>query len=1189
MPDIDFASAFQALTGNAPFPWQRALYERFLADRPDNIPASCNLPTGLGKTSVIAVWLVALANRPAKVPRRLVYVVNRRTVVDQTTTEVEKYRDALTLETPLANALWELCALRPEKPDPKKDRPLAISTLRGQYADNREWSADPARPAVICGTVDMIGSRLLFSGYGCGFKTRPLHAGLLGQDALLVHDEAHLEPAFQDLLLAIEKEQKREPAPLGEKMRLKVMELTATSRAGGEVFPNEEEQKANEAHPEVQKRVRATKHIHLHPQEKKLADDIVEFATAEEMKGKAVVVFVREVKEVEAIISKLPKNSSEQLTGTLRGFERDGLVKRPIFQRFLPESNRDKSVDPQQGTVYLVCTSAGEVGVNISADHLVCDLSTFDSMAQRFGRVNRFGTCDRSKIHVIHPPASELPSDEDEAAEKKKEKPNALVFFNAARRRTLELLRSLNGSASPAALGDLNPPERQAAFAPQRTILPVSDILFDAWALTTVRDKLPGRPHVEPYLHGLPPAWETPEVHIGWREEVGRVTGPLLETYSAKDLLEAFPLKSHELLGDNINRVYDRLKKLKADTSTPVWVVDDDDSVNVTTLGDLIAAGRDALAFKRVLLPPIAGGLTNGFLDPTSEIANDVSDQWRNEKGEQRRVRAWDENKEAVPGNMRLILTIDTDPDAEDRDEPTGSRFWHWYELRAGGDGEGVKNSKLPVLWQVHTDDVVRNTKAIVEKLKQPLGELGTALEIAAECHDLGKKRGVFQKVLGNAKYADGLILAKSGQKGGRVEERYRHEFGSLADASGHPNWNAERAEFVLHLIATHHGRGRPHFPADEAFDPESSAGDERAVAAAVPRRFARLQREYGRWGLAYLESLLRAADYAASANPSKFYTGEPVDKPTPTSTKRTAGTVPTPVAPTPTIAVKVDPTNPGQFFACCGLLELADRLWPGAEGWFTDGEFKIKCEGTLDTLLDQLASCRLTNTMSAEQFARLDLLSEMKGAVRAKTKGLDEEKKSLEKLVREEPILLKGPFNFRIDWFVDDSAGGSRFKTWAGQQSVLRISEAMKQALDPPVWRNPLPADWLTRSVVECGLPFNFDSDLGAQGGAIDVGFSFDPLAGSALTRIESSARPALELLAFIGLQRFRPREIKGENRFVYATWERAQPVTTAMPAACGAVPHLGGCQYEFRLLYRTKYLKSFLPAIPFTGGSRE
>ena len=43
-----------------------------------------------------------------------------------------------------------------------------------------------------------------------------------------------------------------------------------------------------------------------------------------------------------------------------------------------------------------------------------------------------------------------------------------------------------------------------------------------------------------------------------------------------------------------------------------------------------------------------------------------------------------------------------------------------------------------------------------------------------------------------------------------------------------------------------------------------------------------------------------------------------------------------------PTIRIQVDPTNPGQFFACCGLLELADRLWPGSEAWFDYDRFSL-------------------------------------------------------------------------------------------------------------------------------------------------------------------------------------------------------------------------------------------------------
>ena len=135
MSAIDFDKSFHALTGNLPFPWQTALYDRFVSERAENIPASCNLPTGLGKTAVIAVWLIALASHPTKMPRRLVYVVNRRTVVDQTTTEVEQFRDRLAAAG-LVDALRALCVVV----DPL---PFSISTLRGQFADNRAW-LDPA-------------------------------------------------------------------------------------------------------------------------------------------------------------------------------------------------------------------------------------------------------------------------------------------------------------------------------------------------------------------------------------------------------------------------------------------------------------------------------------------------------------------------------------------------------------------------------------------------------------------------------------------------------------------------------------------------------------------------------------------------------------------------------------------------------------------------------------------------------------------------------------------------------------------------------------------------------------------------------------------------------------------------------------------------------------------------------------
>ena len=92
----------------------------------------------------------------------------------------------------LASALQRLASTR--------DRILAISTLRGELADNSEWKADPAGAAIVIGTIDMVGSKLLFSGYGDGRYWRAQHAGLAGHDSLIVHDEAHLTPAFSDML-----------------------------------------------------------------------------------------------------------------------------------------------------------------------------------------------------------------------------------------------------------------------------------------------------------------------------------------------------------------------------------------------------------------------------------------------------------------------------------------------------------------------------------------------------------------------------------------------------------------------------------------------------------------------------------------------------------------------------------------------------------------------------------------------------------------------------------------------------------------------------------------------------------------------------------------------------------------------------------------------------------------------------
>jgi CRISPR-associated endonuclease/helicase Cas3 len=241
-----FDDEFAALSGPKPFRWQRRLFKHLVEGR---VPAALDLPTGLGKTSVMAIWLIARAHG-AKLPCRLVYIVDRRAVVDQATYEAGKLRDALEGTGTHFEDLNETTRLQAKQiaAELKKrlgfgeNRKLPISTLRGAHVDNREWLHDPAAPAIIVGTVDMIGSRLLFEGYGVSRKMRPYQAGLLGTDALVVLDEAHLVPPFAHLLRAIEQDTLLQPDREADRAllpRFVVLPLSATQRRS-EVLPARE-------------------------------------------------------------------------------------------------------------------------------------------------------------------------------------------------------------------------------------------------------------------------------------------------------------------------------------------------------------------------------------------------------------------------------------------------------------------------------------------------------------------------------------------------------------------------------------------------------------------------------------------------------------------------------------------------------------------------------------------------------------------------------------------------------------------------------------------------------------------------------------------------------------------------------------------------------------------------------------
>ena len=450
--NTSFARDFAALTGHDPFGWQSALFERMLAS---DLPRSCDLPTGTGKTSVIPIWVLALREHvrggtARSFPRRLVYVVNRRTVVDQASNEAVALRRALASKPELQAIAGDLRRLAVVP----SDSPIGISTLRGEFMDNAEWRIDPARASIIVGTVDMIGSRLLFCGYGCGFKTKPLHAAFLGQDALLVHDEAHLEPAFQELIEKIVLMQGLGGWEAGR--ALKVMALTATRRGGHADFslaPAELQDRTSV----LGRRLHAAKQLKLHPVNgPTLVDAVVELAKARQDSNRAILCYLRRVDDVDVVSGKLATaigaDHVEVLTGTMRGHERGKLTRSPVFARFLRKP--PDGVVPITGTVFLVCTSAGEVGIDISSDDLICDLTTFDSMAQRLGRVNRYGD-GSALVDVFHDESlgeaadvdgeadDDMPDEDDSGSTPSVRRGRSEQQFEMRQALTLALIRSL--------------------------------------------------------------------------------------------------------------------------------------------------------------------------------------------------------------------------------------------------------------------------------------------------------------------------------------------------------------------------------------------------------------------------------------------------------------------------------------------------------------------------------------------------------------------------------------------------------------------------------------------------------------------------------------------------------------------------------------------------------------------------
>lgn len=902
-----------ALRGE-PFPWQESLLAEMLRGA---IPRALDIPTGLGKTATMAIWLVARACG-AKLPRRLVYVVDRRAVVDQATDIAVGLREFVDGDPDIKRTLGL-----------SENQPLPVSTLRGHLVDNRAWLDDPAAPAIVVGTVDMIGSRLLFEGYGVSRRMRPYHAGFLGADTLVVLDEAHLLPPFEHLLRSIETDPElgaRDEASRKSVPPFRLMTLSATGRTRSDSVLGLTEEDLE--HQVVRKRLYAKKSLRIEALdgEAKLEEKLAELAwrLAGDGNDPVRVLIYSDSREVarraQEAVERLAKGNkkagkppvqiaTELFVGGRRVLEREAAKERLESLGFIAGSPVERKCP-----VFLFATSAGEVGVDLDADHMVCDLVPWERMVQRLGRVNRRGHGE-AKVLVIEPQADkktqqvlEKEKQGESLTDNERKKVEEVRRLTHVRQLIERLPQHQDGSydASPKAIRDLKIRAatdealhqlHREATTPEPLRPALTRPLVEAWAMTSLQ-KHTGRPELQPWLRG----WvedDPPQTAVVWRTHLPvRVGGPTPAKKEIEDFFETAPPHTSELLETETFRVVEwitaRAAKVRdqrkgqanaiaelglRDEDVVAFVLHPDGALRKSLkLGELDPSEKtkkdelkSLLAGATLVLDAHLGGLKDGLLDekedPLPRTADDGQD-WLGEGVIGFRVRSidaseWVSQEKNWRERFRFAQTTTEDGEV--------TRWLIVEKWRHDAATEEDRSTGHPQLLDEHQSWTEERARRLAKGLGLDDG-LVEVLALAARLHDEGKRTARWQRAFHAPK--DGVYAKTEGPIDYRLLDGYRHELGSvlrLENGDELPpdireriqRLSPEHRELVLHLIAAHHGFARPvigTLGCDDA--PPFVLGKK---AAEIALRFARLQDRWGPWGLAWLEALLRAADQQAS------------------------------------------------------------------------------------------------------------------------------------------------------------------------------------------------------------------------------------------------------------------------------------------------------------------------------------
>lgn len=407
-----FKAFFSQATGKPqPYAYQQCLAEEHCISR------LISVPTGLGKTAAVVLsWLwnrrgkvaSALAEGNPPWPRRLVYCLPMRTLVEQTRDEAKEWIKNLQ-EAKLID-----------------DKPVRVVILMGGEeleGDAKDWDLYPEEDAILIGTQDMLLSRALNRGYGMSRYRWPMHFGLLNNDCLWVLDETQL--MGPGLWTSGQLDWMRNH-------RFGVMKPCVTwwmSATNSPVFldtPDRRKQKLTTLSvvevgddERVLARINPTRPLGFWkgpdakakkkgPPAPAFDEALAATIQAEHSPGTLSLVVCNSVKAAQQLYRRLGNENAVLLTSRFRRTDRDEHTRKLLtFEEQRKAHNKGTGDDTLPNSPGLICVSTQviEAGVDISARRLWLEAAPWPSVLQRLGRLNRDGRADgKAKSFVFQWP-----------------------------------------------------------------------------------------------------------------------------------------------------------------------------------------------------------------------------------------------------------------------------------------------------------------------------------------------------------------------------------------------------------------------------------------------------------------------------------------------------------------------------------------------------------------------------------------------------------------------------------------------------------------------------------------------------------------------------------------------------------------------------------------------------------------